>query len=58
MRKTKIKYLSVKEIQQVMKNGGPMPTAIFCAKKKDYIVKARGTIFVEDSNNSKGDFRL
>ena len=37
----KSKYLTVKEIQEIMRNGEPMPTAIFSAKRKQYIVPDR-----------------
>lgn len=50
MRKFKPKFLTIKEIQEIMKSGEPMPTAIFSATKTDYIVKPR-TIF---GNNKKG----
>lgn len=34
-------FLTVKQIREIMKNGDDMPTAIFSADKKDYIVKPR-----------------
>ena len=58
MFKTKSKFLTVKDIQRVMKEGDFMPTTIFSAQKKDYIVKPRGTIFGSASKNKKGDFKL
>lgn len=45
MRKIKPKFLTVKEIRQIMIDGKDMPTAIFSAQKQNYIVKPRGTIF-------------
>lgn len=39
--RTKGVYLSIKEIQDIMRKNEPMPTAIFSAKKIDYIVKPR-----------------
>lgn len=39
--RTKGAYLSIKEIQDIMRNDEPMPTAIFSATKTDYIVKPR-----------------
>lgn len=39
--RTKGAYLSIKELQDIMRKGEPMPTAIFSATKTDYIVKAR-----------------
>ena len=44
MRKFKPKFLTIKEIQEYMRRGEYMPTAIFSATKTDYIVKPR-TIF-------------
>lgn len=55
MRKFKPRYLAVKEIQQIMRDGKNMPTAIFSAQKKDYIVKPRGTIFGSQKKRSKGN---
>jgi len=43
--KPKPKFLTVKQIREIMKNNEDMPTAIFSADKKDYIVKPR-TIYV------------
>ena len=42
--KSKPTFLTAKEMQQILKNYEDMPTAIFSANKKDYIVKPR-TIF-------------
>lgn len=55
MRKFKPRYLTIKEIQQKMRDGRGMPTAIFSAQKKDYIVKPRGTIFGILKKGSKGN---
>ena len=44
MRKPKPVFLTVKQIREIMIQGKPMPTAIFSASKKNYIVKPR-TIF-------------
>lgn len=41
LKRSKKVYLSIKEIQEIMKKGEPMPTSIFNAEKKEYIVKAR-----------------
>lgn len=49
MKRIKPKFLSITEIQEIMKTDRYMPTAIFPAKKTDYIVKPR-TIF----GNKKG----
>lgn len=49
----KPKYLTVKEIREIMRNGEDMPTAIFNAKKEEYIVKPR-TIFGKTRRKSKG----
>lgn len=54
MRKIKPRFLSIKEIQQIMKEDRYMPTAIFSAKKTDYIVKPNGTIFGSRRKKSKG----
>ena len=35
------RFLTVKEIQKIMSKGGPMPTSIFSAKRKFYIVPSR-----------------
>lgn len=39
--KPKPVFLSIKEIQKIMRNDDYMPTAIFSADKQDYIVKPR-----------------
>lgn len=57
MRKIKPKFLTVKEIRQIMKEGKDMPTAIFSAQKQDYIVKPRGTIFGIAKKKRKGHIR-
>ena len=44
MKKLRPKFLTVKEIREIMIRGEDMPTAIFSAKKTDYIIKPR-TIF-------------
>lgn len=49
-RKFKPKYLTVKEIRKIMKNGEDMPTAIFSATRTEYIVPAR-TIFSPKEKN-------
>lgn len=41
MSRTKKVYLSIKEIQDKMRNDEPIPTSMFNATKTDYIVKAR-----------------
>ena len=41
MSNTKKTYLSIEEIQEIMRNDRYMPTAIFSATKTDYIVKPR-----------------
>lgn len=51
MRKTKPVYLTCKEIREIMLKGEDMPTAIFSAKKTDYIVKPR-TIFWKSKRKS------
>ena len=38
---SKERYLTVKEIQRIMATGEPMPTAIFRAKRQEYIVPDR-----------------
>ena len=35
------RFLTVKEIQEIMSKGGPMPTSIFSAKREPYIVPSR-----------------
>ena len=37
-------YLTIAEKRAIMLNNEPMPTAIFCADKREFIVKPR-TIF-------------
>jgi len=44
MNKAKPVFLTVKQIREIMIQGKPMPTAIFSARKRNYIVKPR-TIF-------------
>ena len=44
LRRSKKVFLTAKEIGELMKKGEPIPTNIFNAEKKDYIVKSR-TIF-------------
>lgn len=44
LRKSKKVFLTSREIGELMRKGEPIPTNIFNAEKKDYIVKAR-TIF-------------
>lgn len=39
--KPKPKFLTVKKIRKIMENGEDMPTAIFSAERKDYIIKPR-----------------
>ena len=52
MKKIKPKFVTIDEVQEKMRNGEPMPTAIFSARKKEYIVKAR-TIYAKEKNGSK-----
>lgn len=56
MKKFKPKFLTVEEIQEKMRRGEPMPTAIFSAKKTEYIVKAR-TIYAKSKNHKKSAIR-
>ena len=56
MRKFKPKFLTIKEIQEYMRRGDYMPTAIFSATKTDYIVKPR-TIFWKLKESKKGDIK-
>ena len=56
MRKVKLVFLTVKQIRDIMLEGKPMPTAIFSARKRNYIVKPR-TIF-GIPRKSKGRIRL
>lgn len=44
LRRSKKVYLTSKEIGELMRKGEPIPTNMFNAEKRDYIVKAR-TIF-------------
>ncbi len=53
MKKFKPKFLTIEEIQEKMRRGEPMPTAIFSTRKTEYIVKAR-TIYSKEKKNSKG----
>ena len=53
MKKFKPKFLTIEEIQEKMRRGEPMPTAIFSTRKREYIVKAR-TIYSKEKKNSKG----
>ena len=39
--RSKERYLTVKKIQRIMATGEPMPTTIFRAKRKQYIVPDR-----------------
>lgn len=54
MKKTKPVFLTCKEIREIMLKGEDMPTAIFSAKKTNYIVKPR-TIF---GTSRKNIFRI
>lgn len=56
MKKIKPRFLSITEIQEIMKSDRYMPTAIFSAKKTDYIVKPR-TIFGNKKKGRKGSIR-
>lgn len=56
MRKIKPKFITIKEIQEKMRRGEPIPTAIFSATKTDYIVKPR-TIFGNYKKGRKGSIR-
>ncbi len=53
MRKIKPKFLTVEEIQEKMRRGEPIPTAVFSAMKREYIVKAR-TIYAKEKKGSNG----
>ena len=44
--------MSIKEIQEIMLNEKYMPTAIFSAKREDYIVKPR-TIYGKSKKETK-----
>lgn len=47
LKRTKKVFLTCKEIQQLMREGKPIPTNIFNAQRKEYIVKSR-TIYGSD----------
>lgn len=51
MKKIKPIFLTCKEIREIMLKGEDMPTAIFSAKKTNYIVKPR-TIFGKSRKNN------
>lgn len=57
--KPKPKYLTCKEIRKFLLSGEKMPTAIFFAKKTDYIVKPH-TFFsnLKKENNFKLTIKL
>lgn len=57
MKKIKPKFLTIEEIQERMRNRQYMPTAVFAARKRDYIVKPRGTIFGLEKKKSKGKIK-
>ena len=46
------RYLTVKQIREIMRNGDDMPTSIFSTSKDTYIVKAR-TIFGKAKRRNK-----
>lgn len=54
MRIIKHRFLTAKEIEKFVQEGKDIPTAIFSAKKKDYIVKPRGTVFGIEKKKRKG----
>ena len=56
--KPKPRYLSIKEIQEIMRNDQYMPTAIFSAEYKDYIVKPRTIYAKKTKRRAKGSIRL
>lgn len=56
VRKIKPKFMTIAEIQSRMRDRKPMPTAIFSAKKTDYIVKPR-TIFGVNKKSSKASIK-
>lgn len=56
MKKFKPKFLTIEEIQERMRSGQPIPTAIFSTKKTEYIVKAR-TIYAKIKNQKKSGIR-
>lgn len=45
--------MTIAEIQEKMRCREPMPTAVFSARKRKYIVKAR-TIYAKEKNGRKG----
>lgn len=45
MRKTKRAYLTIDQKRSILLKNGDMPTAIFTADKREFIVKPRHTIF-------------
>ena len=51
-KKIKPRFMTIAEIQEKMRRGEPMPTAVFSARKKEYIVKAR-TIYAKEKKASK-----
>lgn len=50
--KPKPVFLTVKDIREIMIKGEDMPTAIFSADKKDYIVKPRN-IYIKKRTKSR-----
>ena len=52
MKKKNNAYLTIEEKRAIILNDEPMPTAIFTADKKDYIVKPR-TIFGTERKKKK-----
>lgn len=52
---SKERYLTVKKIQRIMATGEPMPTAIFRAKRQEYIVPDRD-IHAKKRKRDKGRF--
>lgn len=57
MKKFKPKYLSIKEIQEVMRQDDWMPTAIFSATHTEYGILPAKTIFKKSKKN-KNLFKL
>lgn len=53
LKNNKRQYLTIKEKREIMVGNGKMPTAIFLADKKEYIVKPRGTIFGRNPRKRK-----
>lgn len=45
MKKSKRVYLTIEQKRNIVLSGQDMPTAIFSAGKREYVVKPRGTIF-------------